>query len=152
MATVTATAALSTSPAYGHGLAQNAKRVSASYEFTSNPAAATTVEMVRVPAGAVITGGWLRGNRIDAATSTAALDVDVGYSDDTDALGNFGVLAATAVAGVKPASDYLYALHGVLASGALSLTSETVISLLINASATTFATGKLSLTVDYYVP
>lgn len=152
MATVTATAALSTSPAYGHGLARNAKSIAASYEFTSNPAAGTVVEMVRVPAGAAITGGWLRGDRIDAATSTAALDVDVGYSDDTDALGNFGVLNATAVAAVKPTSDYLYALHGVLSSGALSLTSETVISLLINASATTFATGKLAVMVDYYLP
>lgn len=157
MATVTATRASSTKPVSGHGFAGNKKQAWGVYNVTASLAAGTVIEMCRVPKGAVITGGVFAGSVIESTVQT--LDIDIGYATngvdtaDTDAFGNLGTLNGTAVAGVKPDTGYRYPLGGVLlTAGPKTMGAETVISLLVNASATTWTSGVLSLVVDYELP
>jgi hypothetical protein len=157
MATITASSAASTKPVSGHGFANNRKQAVGIYPVTASLAASTVIQMCRVPKGAVVTGGWLRGTVIEVTANT--LDIDVGYEDngtdavDLDAFGNFGTLSSTVIVGSKPEQGYAYPLAGVLmTAGPKTLAAETIISLTVNASATTWTSGVLSLVVDYYLP
>lgn len=157
MATLTATRASSTRAVSGHGFSGNKKQAWGTYTVSASLAAGDVIEMCRVPKGAIITGGMFRGSVIEVTVQT--LDIDVGYATngtdaaDTDAFGNLGTLNGTAVAGIKPETGYAYPLAGVLLSaGPKTLAAETVISLLVNASATTWTSGVLSLVVDYELP
>lgn len=159
MATLTATRAASTFPvAGGVGNAQSIKVAHGTYELTSNPAAATIIEMCRVPKGAVIVGGRVTGDKLDSSGSgSALLDIDIGLNDagtrDTDALGNFGVLNPAAVAGVKPEVGHNFPLGGLLmSSGPITTTGEAVVEATVVASALAFATGTLNVFVEYYCP
>lgn len=157
MATLTATNAAAGKPVAGHGFAGVKKQAYGTYAVTASLPAATVIEMCRVPKGAIVTGGVFSGSVIEVTVQT--LDIDVGYATngvdvaDTDAFGNFGTLNGTAVAGVKPETAYRYPLAGVLlTAGPKALAAETVISLTVNASATTWTSGTLSLVVDYVLP
>jgi hypothetical protein len=159
MATLTATRAASTFPvAGGVGNAQAVKVAWGSYTVTANPAANDIIEFCRLPKGAVVVGGRFVGGALDA--SGGALDIDIGWANngtdasDTDGFGNNGALLSHAVAGVKPESGvYNYPLGGVLlTAGPKTFAAETKIIGHVVASATTFATGTLTVMVEYYVP
>lgn len=157
MATLTATNASATKPVGGHGYAGSAKRAISTYSVTASLPAATLIRMVRLPKGAIVTGGQFFGSVIEVTVQT--LDIDVGYESngtdtaDPDAFGNFGTLNGTAVAGVKPETGYSYPLAGVLlTAGPKTLAAETIIGLTVNASATTWTSGTLGLIVDYVLP
>ncbi len=159
MATYTATTAGSTYPVAGHGLAGNKKVKTGTITLSANLAPNDTVQLVRVPAGAVIVGGKLFGQKLESTTSGATLDIDIGWeangtdAADSDGLGNLGVLSAAAVAGYKPEAGYLYQFGGVLlTTGPQALAAETVIQLTCVASAASFSTGTINLAVEYYVP
>jgi hypothetical protein len=151
MATLTATRAADDFPAFqphsGSGLLCAAY---GSYDLAANPSAADVLEMCKVPKGAVILFGFLRGEDID--TGAATLDIDVGTATDTDAFGNFGVLNGTAVTNYLPEGGFLIPLHGTLKDGPVPMTQETKIQLLINAVAATFAAGTVTLVVCYVNP
>ena len=79
MATLTAARAATTfpvaAPAAGAGVLCTAY---GTYTLTANPSAADVLQACRIPAGATVIGGWLRGEDIDSGT--AALDIDIGWT------------------------------------------------------------------------
>lgn len=157
MATLTATRAASTFPVFqasGSGIMQVAY---GSYDLASEPAAGDIAEMCKVPAGAVVLGGWLRVEDIDTH-ATPTNDIDVGYAAngdvaaDPDAFGNFGVLTGAAVTNYLPEGGILLPLHGTLKDGPVTLTRETTIIATFTDDAATFAAGTITVVVMYVVP
>lgn len=157
MATVTATRAAANFPVSGQGIAGKLNTQYGTYNITANSqlAAGTIIELCRVPKGAVVVGGKFFMTKMESAT-TLKLDIDIGIPTDTDAFGNFGTLSAAAVTNYKPeATGVIVPLGGtLLTTGPQTMTSETVIQALVNASARTFTTGGgyISVTVDYLMP
>lgn len=158
MATFTATRAASTFPVAkgpGGGVAMVAH---GSIAVAANPVAADVYEMCRIPAGAVVTGGYIYSGDIDT-NATETLDLDVGWlangaeALDADGFGNLGVMGTDTVAGIKVESGYQFPFGGVLiTAGPQAFTRETVIAVTCVATAATFAAGTLSVVVHYYVP
>lgn len=120
------------------------------YELTANPSVSDIIEFCKVPAGAVIVDGFLRGDDIDTGTET--LDIDIGVSGNADQLGNFGVITGDAVVGVKPEVQIWMPLNGELKDGPVSVTAETTIIGTVNAVAQAGGTGTLYLGVYYLAP
>jgi hypothetical protein len=148
MATLTATRAASTFPVSlfaGAGVLQAAY---GSYDLASEPAAADTLAICKLPAGAVVLGGWLRLEDIDT-NATETNDIDVGTTADPDAFGNFGVLDCDAVANYLPEGGALIPLHGTLKDGPVSITSETDVIVTFVDDAATFAAGTITVVVLY---
>jgi hypothetical protein len=161
MATYTATRGAANFPVAGHGFAGNKKQAWATYySTTTSLLAGDIIRMVRLPKGAIVTGGRFFGSTLETSTSGAALDIDVGYEAngvdtvDSDAFGNLGVLNSAARAGDKPeALTYSYPLGGVLlTAGPKTLGAETIIGLTVVASALAWVSGTLGLVVDYEMP
>lgn len=152
MATVTATRAASTFPAYTGLGAGNLCASYGHYDFAAEPAAADVLEICRIPKGAVILGGFIRMHDMDT-NATETLDFDVGTSADTDMLGNFGVNTGDAVAGYLPEGGILLPLHGKLAEdGPITVTAETVIQVTFVDDPATFGQGNVTVVVHYVTP
>lgn len=157
MATFTATRAASTFPVTA--VTGGPLNVAwGTIEVSANPVAADVYEMCRIPAGAVVVGGYIYSDDLDT-NATETLDLDIGWlangveAADPDGFGNLGVLGTDTVAGIKPESGYQYPFGGLLITdGPKSFTNETVIAVTCVATAATFAAGTLSLVVYYYVP
>lgn len=157
MATFTATRAASTFPVTA--VTGGALNVAwGTIEVAANPVAADVYEMCRVPAGAVVVGGYIYSDDLDT-NATETLDLDIGWlsngtdAADPDGFGNLGVQGTDTVAGIKPESGYQYPFGGVLITeGPKTLVAETVIAVTTVATAATFAAGTLSVVVHYYVP
>lgn len=156
MVTLTAARAASTVPvgkSIGAGLLQVAY---GSYTLAANPSAADIIQFCRLPAGAVVLGGWLRGQDID--TGSATFDIDIGWADNgvdgaaSAGFGDLGVLNGTAVANYLPEGGFLIPLNGNLATGPVTFSAETIIQGVIIAAAATGGTGTLTLTVQFVVP
>lgn len=152
MATVTGTRAAATFPAYTGLGAGNLCRAYGHYDYAAEPAAADVLEICRIPAGAVILGGFIRLGDMDS-NATETLDFDVGTAADTDMLGNFGVQTGDAIVGYLPEGGILLPLHGLLAtSGPISVTAETVIQVTFVDDPATFDQGNVTVCVDYVCP
>ena len=159
MATLSASQASSTKPVPKFPAAGVLHTVYGKYTLTANPSANDVIEFCRLPAGAVVVGGWFRGEDIDTGTET--LDIDIGWAAnggsgtydaaDSDGFGNFGVLDGDAVSQIKPEVSILYQLNGVLKSGPVTFTRETVIQGLVNAAANAGGTGVLWVRIEYLV-
>ena len=160
MTTFTATRAAATFPVSkfsGSGVLQCAY---GTYEVATNPVAADVYEMCRVPAGAVVVGGWLYGDDLDT-NATETLDLDIGWAGngveaaDPDGFGNLGTLTGDAFAtgNVALVAGLMIPLQGVLlTTGPQAFSAETVIQLTTITTAGTGGTGTLSLVVYYVVP
>lgn len=157
MATVTATRAAASFPAFravGSGILCAAY---GSYDFATEQAAADILEACKVPAGAVVLGGWIRAEDMDSDASET-IDIDVGYAAngdvaaDPDAFGNFGVQTGDAVTGYLPEGGVLLPLHGTLKDGPVTLNKETTITVTFVDDAATFAAGTVTVVVFYVVP
>lgn len=153
--TLTANRAKSTVPVAGPGPAMNVKVALGTYTIAANVEDGDIFEMCRIPAGAVVFGGWLEG--VDLDTGAEALDMDVGWAAngneaaDPDGLGNFGVWTGDAN-DVKPEVSIYKPFGGKLRSAGPQLfTAETVIQVEANAAATTFASGILTCVVLYFM-
>lgn len=157
MATFTAARAATTFPVYK----PSAGMMGVAYgviEVAANPVAADVYEMCRLPAGAVVVGGWVRSDDLDT-NATEALDLDVGWAAngaeaaDPDGFGNLGVQGTDTVAGIKPEAGYNFPFGGALITdGPQAFTRETVVTVNCVAPAATFAAGTLSVVVHYIVP
>lgn len=151
MATVTGSRAAASFPAFkalGSGILCAAY---GSYDFAAEPAAADVLELCKVPAGAVILGGYLRMEDLDTDASET-IDVDVGTAADADAFGNFGVQTGDAVAGYLPEGGVLLPLHGTLGNGPVTVSADTVIQVTFVDDPATFTAGTVSLVVHYVNP
>ena len=122
---------------------------------SANPADGDIYQMVRVPNGATIVGGYFRADDLDT-NATETLDLDIGWAAngvdaaDPDGFGNLGVLTGDAVTGIKPEVGTFIPLGGVLyTAGPKTFGEETVIQIEANAAAATFAAGDMWLCVDY---
>jgi hypothetical protein len=123
---------------------------------TANPAPSDIYELVRLPAGATVIGGYFYIDDLDTGTET--LDIDLGWAGngaealDADGFGNNGVLDGDAVAGIKPEVGSWRPLGGVLfTTGPQTFTRETIIQATCVATAATFAAGKMWVKIDYVV-
>ena len=122
---------------------------------TANPVAADIYDMVRLPAGATVIGGYFYADDIDT-NATETLDLDLGWAGngnealDADGFGNMGVLDGDAITGLKPEVGTFRPLGGVLfTTGPQTFTRETMIQVTCVATAATFAAGKMWVKIDY---
>lgn len=169
MATSFSTAkAASTYPYYGGqgGGSVNAAYGSVTFDTDVTLAAALTVTMCHLPAGAVVIGGWVMGADID--TGTEALDFDLGWSTgtaptchagttlgtaDTDGFGNLGVMSGDTITELKPVAGLYVPLQGVLfVEGPITFPAKADVTILFNADANAGGTGTLSIVVLYLLP
>lgn len=157
MATLTATRAAADFPVrkhHGAGLLQVAY---GSYDLAANPTAADVIKFCKLPAGAVVLGGWLRGEDLDT-NGAPTLDIDVGWGAngveiaDPDGFGNFGALNGSAVTNYLPEGGFLVPFNGTLKDGPVSFSAETTIQAVVNTAAATFAAGTLTVVVHFVVP
>lgn len=123
-------------------------------DIAANPADGDIYQLVRLPAGATVVGGYLQA--VDLDTGTEALDMDIGWAAngieaaDPDGFGNLGVLSGDAVTDIKPEAGLFYVLGGVLFSaGPQSFTNETIIQVEANVAANAGGTGKLWIVIHY---
>lgn len=154
--TLTATRAASTFPVGGVGPATALHVATGTYEIAANVEDGDIFEMCKVPAGAVVVGGWLMGDDLD--TGIEALDMDIGWaangveSADPDGLGNLGVWTGDAVAGIKPEAGIYYPFSGVLyTTGPKKFSATTTIQVEANVAAATGGTGTLTVVVLYFI-
>lgn len=156
--TFVATRAASTFPVYkiGGGVMCAAWGV---IEIAANPTAGDIYQMCRLPAGAVVLGGWLYGDDLD--TGTESLNMDIGWAAnadeiaDPDGFGNLDVLTGDsfALGNVANVAGLMYPLQGVLlTAGPKAFTAETIIEVVCNVTAATGGTGTMSVVVQYMVP
>lgn len=157
MATYTASQAATGAAVPGHGMGGNLKVACGSMEIGTAVAVNDVLQFCKVPAGAVVIGGWLMGDDIDT-NATETLDIDIGWAAngeeaaDPDGFGNFGVITGDAVAEFKPEVSIFMWLGGVLRTTAPQLfTAETTIQGDVNAVAATGGTGTLTLVVLYFI-
>lgn len=127
------------------------------YALTVNPTAGDIIQMCRIPAGAVVTGGSIYGSDLD--TGVATLNLSVGWADNgvdvasAAGLGALGVVTGDAVAGIKPGTGIWMPLQGTLfTSGPIVFAAETIIQVTVVAAAATFAAGSLTVVVHYTNP
>ena len=156
MATLSAARASATRPVYkpaGGGTVAVAQGV---YEIAANPTAADIIELFRLPAGAVVFDGAVRGDDID--TGTEALDFDIGWAAngtdaaDPDGFGNFGVVTGDPVTELKPETQIYLPFNGTLKDGPVTFSAETVVQIVVNAPANAGGTGTIWAYALYYVP
>jgi hypothetical protein len=150
MATLTAARAAANFPVPSYAGAGLLQVAYGSYTLAANPTVNDVIQFCKVPAGAVVLGGWLRGEDIDTGTET--LDIDIGWAASTAGFGNFGVITGDAVTELKPEVSILLPLNGTLKSGPVTFTAETTIQGTVVAAAATGGTGVLWLTVYFVVP
>lgn len=139
MATFTATKASAGNTAYHHDLAGVQHTIYSSYTMTAAPAANDVYQMLRVPANARITAVTLKSTDIDTGGSPSIV-LDVGDTGDTDRLidgATIGQAGGTSSALVSSTGQFY------------QYTSETVISVLVQAGPATGAAGTLELSVSY---
>lgn len=157
MATYTADQAASAAPASGHGFGGNMKVAVGTLELGTALAADDVLKFCKVPANAVVVGGYLMGDDLDT-NATETLDIDIGWAAngteaaDPDGFGNFGVITGDAVTGLKPETAIYLPLLGKLATdGPQKFSAETTIQGDVNAAAATGGTGTLTLVVQYFI-
>lgn len=147
--------------AHGDGFLQAAY---GTYEITINPVIGDLYKMCKLPAGAVVIGGFFYMDDIDTNASET-IDLDVGWpanggsgtydSADADGLGNLGVMPGDAstlpnIANATGNQIILPSPH--FGNGDLPFfTKETTIQIEAIAVAATFAAGAVSVVILYVV-
>lgn len=170
MAQLRATRAGTTVAAQGSGWAGVTQRAWGLYEHTASPAAGDTVVMCKLPKGALIVGGAVKGDKLDSSGSgsslasiniglDAAVTTPDGTSVSTDSTSNCLLAAlnlgpdAAAVTGYKPEAGVRNVPLGglLLTHGPLKTSAECHAYVTWTASALAFATGTMLLEVDYII-
>lgn len=152
------------------GLSHEKKTGWGSYELTdSGPMSANSIiYMVKIPKGAVITGGRVYGDPIDSSGNASALaSIHVGLSGAFTGIDGtvYGATTATAcltsslalgpdavaVAGYKATNTRNIPFGGlVVTNGPLLVSDECFAYVTFTASALAFTTGTLTIEVEYY--
>ncbi len=154
MATVSSTHAASGFPVPGTGILRVAH---GSYTHGSNLAAATIIEYVRIPQGAVVVGGWWGGDDLDT-NGTEEIDIDIGWAAngvdaaDPDGFGNLGTITGDVSVHLGVASMWFPLQGTMLSGGPQTFGAETVLQAVINTDAATGGTGATHMVVYFYVP
>jgi len=155
--TLTSTRAAASFPVAAGGPAGMLMVATGTYEIAANVEAGDIFEMCKVPANAIVVGGYLYGDDLDT-DATETIDLDIGWKanddevTDTDGFGNFGVQNGDAITNWKPVAGIYLGFQGVLlADGPKHFTAETTLQVIFNAAAATGGTGTLSMVVFYFV-
>lgn len=125
-----------------------------SYAVAANVEDGDIFELCKVPAGAVVVGGFFSAGDLDTGTET--LDIDIGWaangveSADPDGFVNSGVLTGDAITDLLAAGANMRPFP--MATGPVTFTNETTIQAEANAAAATFAAGTIYVCVFYVVP
>jgi hypothetical protein len=170
MAQLRAAKAGTTVAAQGSGWAGVTQRAWGLYEHAVSPAAADTVVMCKLPKGALIVGGAVKGDKLDSSGSgsslasiniglDAAVTTPDGTSVSTASTSNCLLAAlnlgpdAAAVTGYKPEAGVRNVPLGglLLTHGPLRTSAECHAYVTWTASALAFATGTMLLEIDYIV-
>ncbi|MES2295215.1 MAG: hypothetical protein V4527_18105 [Pseudomonadota bacterium] len=156
MATYTTSRAARTYPISGagaQGLAQVAVGV---YDYASNIAAASIIELCRLPAGACVYGGFVQASDLDT-NGTEELDFDVGWaangvdSVDTDGFGNFGAQTGDVSVHLPVTGIWMPFVNIIQDIGFKVFARPTTIIATINTDAATFTAGRFKVVVNYLV-
>jgi len=153
--TLTSSRAHSSFPKGGKGDANNVKFAYGTYEIGAVVEDGDIFEMCRLPNGASVIDGFVRGDDID--TGTEVLDMDIGWAAngvdaaDPDGLGNLGAWTGDAVAGIKPEVQIYFPLNGVLKDGPKTFSAETVIQLEANTPSNAGHVGTVFVGIYYIV-
>jgi hypothetical protein len=143
MATFVADEAAATAPAKGEGMSGNCKVVTAEYEISAALALNDVLEMVKVPAGAIVVGCVLATDDLDT-NGTPTIVLDVGDGSDTDRYIDGSTVGQAG--GVTDFSNL--AIGGI----GYTYTSEDTIDILVQAAPATGATsGTIKLSVFYTI-
>lgn len=135
---------------------------------TTGPLVGDVYTMVKLPAGAVVVGGRVRGSRLSSGTSfgSSALAFNAGFSGavktldgtsygSTSSSNALGVISPSyaEVSGAVYDSGLDYQLGGLLyTSGPILLTEDQFAQLKVTVSAVSFVSaGALSMEVQYYM-
>lgn len=157
MATVSASRASALLPVFnGTGGAQLCVAWG-TYTHATNLAAATIIEYCRVPAGAVVVGGWWGGDDLDT-NGTEEIDIDIGWaangSDvaDPDGFGNLGTMTGDVSVHLGAASIWMPFQGVILSAGPKTFARETILQATVITDAATGGTGQTNMVAYYYVP
>lgn len=150
------------------GWAAGLKRAWGTIEVATVATIADTYVMCKIPKGALIVGGALKGDKIDSyATGSALMSINIGLDKAITCADGTAVTAAStstalasawsigpdaaAVAGYKPDVGVRNVPLGglLLTNGPLLMSDETNAYITVNASILALTTGTLTLEVDY---
>ncbi len=173
MATTTAARAGFLKPTSATGWASDMKRAWGVITVSTSSVTGDVFQMVKLPKGAVVIGGALKGDKLDSATSgSGALAINIGFdkavqllytgtsvssASTSNALASAWTLGGSgdtaAVTGYKPDAGVRNIPLGslLLTDGPMLTTDETMVSVIVTATATAVVTGELILEVDYYM-
>lgn len=171
MATLRATAAGIRKPTKASGWAGEKQVAWGYYDHSVSPAAADTVIFCKLPKGAIIVGGCLKGDKLDSTGSGSALaSINIGLdaavvtpdgTTVTSASTSNALLTAhslgpdaAAVVGYKPQADIRNVPFASLlcTHGPLKTTVEpTHVYVTWTASSLAFTTGTMIVEVEYYM-
>lgn len=136
----------------GSGAVQVAR---GSYTLAEVPEVGDKYQLCKLPAGAVVIGGYFAATDIDTGTET--LDIDLGNAAngveiaDPDAFGNFGLIS-----GDSPGADIT---NGIVSTQRAlgfvsppSFTNETIVEATVVAVAAAGGTGTVAAVIYFVVP
>lgn len=143
MATFTANEAAATAPAKGEGMSGNCKVVVAEYEITAALALNDVVQMVKVPAGAIVSNVVLATDDLDTG-GTPAIVLDVGDGGDADRYIDGSTVGQTG--GITDSSNL--AIDGIGYTYSVEDTIDVLVQVAPAAGATS---GTIKLIVSYTI-
>lgn len=139
----------------GPGDAFSVKASVGVYNIAANTEAGDIFEMCKVPAGAVVIGGWLMGADLDTGIET--VDLDIGWKanadevTDPDGFGNLGVVTGDVSVHLPVAGIYIPFQGVLLTAGPKKFTAETVLQVTANAASATGGTGYITMVALYII-
>ena len=154
MATLTAARAASTYPVGGSGQANALLVAYGVYNLAANPSISDVIEFCKLPAGAVVHGGYVQAVDLDT-NATETLDIDIGWAAngveiaDPDGFGNFGVQTGDASVHLPVAGIYLPLAGIIQSAGVQAFSAETKVIGTVIAAAATGGTGVIKVVVHY---
>lgn len=153
--TFVGTRAAATLPVYQGIGSGNLQVAYGSFTLTEVPEVSDKYQLCRLPAGAVVVGGYFAATDIDTGTET--LDIDLGNAAngaeaaDPDAFGNFGLIS-----GDSPGVDVT---NGIVSNQRVlgfvtppTFTRETIVEATVVAVAAAGGTGTVAAVIYYVVP
>lgn len=152
--TFTGTRAAATFPTFkadGAGVVQVAR---GSFTLTEVPEVGDIWQLCKLPAGAVVIGGYFAATDIDTGTET--LDIDLGNAAngveaaDSDSFGNFGLISGDSP-GVDVTNGIVAVQRALGFVSPPSFTNETVVQAQCVAVAAAGGTGTIACVIHYVV-
>lgn len=170
MATYVANRAAPSRPIIASGPAQDLQVAWGALELTTAVAAADIITLCKLPKGAVVIGGRLRGDKLASGATAASESLTIAIGIDqaatlydgtavaagsmVNSLMSTQILSGIAVGTIKPETGYDMPLGGLLITSApFTVGADCNVNVVIQASAGagSFSSGTLSLEVEYYM-